>query len=47
VKQKQIEVAPAIMKAFLSGLVLNFGADFHELEITKKAPFQIESEEQT
>ena len=37
-----------MMRIFLTGIALNFDADFHELEeIAKKALFQIENEEQT
>ena len=47
-KQKEIEAASIMMRIFLTGIALNFDADFHELEeIAKKALFQIETEEQT
>ena len=44
-KQKEIEAAAIIMRIFLTGLALNFDANFHELEeIAKRALLQIESE---
>ena len=44
-KQKEIEAASIMMRIFLSGLALNFDADFHELEeITKRALLQVELE---
>ncbi len=44
-KQKEIEAAAIMMRIFLTGLALNFDADFHELaEITKRALFEIEAE---
>lgn len=43
--QKEIEAAAIIMRIFLTGLALNFDANFHELEeITKRALLEIESE---
>jgi hypothetical protein len=37
-----------MMRIFLTGIALNFDADFHELEENaKKALFQIENKEQT
>jgi hypothetical protein len=43
--QKEIEAAAILMRIFLSGLALNFDADFHELEeITKRALLQVEME---
>ena len=42
--QKQIEAAAIMMRIFLTGLALNFDADFHELEeITKRALLEVES----
>ncbi len=44
--QKQIDAAAVILQIVLSGLALNFDADFHELEeITKRALLQIEQED--
>ena len=44
-KQKEIEAAAIMMRIFLTGLALNFDADFHELEeITKRALLQVEAE---
>jgi hypothetical protein len=44
--QKQIEASAVMLQVFLSGLALNFDADFHELEeITKRALLQIEQED--
>jgi hypothetical protein len=44
--QKQIDTAAVILRIVLSGLALNFDADFHELEeITKRALLQIEQED--
>jgi hypothetical protein len=44
VKQKKIEAAAIMMRIFLTGLALNFDANFHELEeITKKALLEVES----
>jgi len=41
--QKEIDVAAVLMRIFLSGLALNFNADFHELEeIVKRALLQVE-----
>ena len=41
--QKEIDVAAVLMRIFLSGLALNFNANFHELEeIAKRALLQIE-----
>jgi hypothetical protein len=34
-KQKEIELATVYMQMFLAGLALNFGANFHELEVHK------------
>ena len=46
--QKEIEAAAIMMRIFLTGIALNFNADFRELEeIAKKALFQIENLEQT
>jgi hypothetical protein len=43
--QKEIEAAAILMRIFLSGLALNFDADFHELEeITKRALLEVEME---
>jgi hypothetical protein len=43
--QKQIEAAAVMMRIFLSGLALNFDANFHELEeVTKRALVEIETE---
>jgi hypothetical protein len=43
--QKQIEAAAVMMRIFLSGLALNFDANFHELEeVTKRALVEIEPE---
>jgi len=45
-KQREIELATVYMQMFLSGLALNFGADFNELEeITKRALLEIEQED--
>jgi hypothetical protein len=44
-KQKEIEAAAIMMRIFLSGLALNFDANYHELEeITKRALLQVETE---
>lgn len=44
--QKQIDAAAVILRIILSGLALNFDADFHELEeIIKRALLQIEQED--
>ena len=44
-KQKEIEAAAIMMRIFLTGLSLNFDANFHELEeITRRALGAIESE---
>jgi len=44
-KQKEIEAAAIMMQIFLTGLALNFDADFHELEeITKRALLEVEAE---
>ena len=44
-KQKEIEAAAIMMRIFLTGLAINFDADFHELEeITKRALLEVESE---
>jgi hypothetical protein len=44
-KQKQIEAAAIMVRIFLSGLAVNFDANFHELEeITKRALLEVESE---
>ena len=41
--QKEIDVAAVLMRIFLSGLALNFNANFHELEeIAKRSLLQIE-----
>lgn len=43
--QKQIDAAAVMLRIFLSGLALNFDADYHELEeITKRALLEVESE---
>ena len=43
--QKQIDAASVMLRIFLSGLALNFDADFHELEeITKRALLEIQTE---
>jgi hypothetical protein len=43
--RKQIDTAAVILRIVLSGLALNFDADFHELEeITKHALLKIEQE---
>jgi hypothetical protein len=45
-KQKEIDGAAIIVQIFLSGLAVNFDANFHELEeITKRALLQIEQED--
>jgi hypothetical protein len=42
--QKEIEAAAICMRIFLSGLALNFDANFHELEeITKRAMLEVET----
>ena len=42
--QKQIEAAAVMMRIFLSGLALNFDANFHELEeISKRALLEVEA----
>ncbi len=42
--QKEIEAAVVCMRIFLTGLAVNFDADFHELEeIAKRAVFEIEN----
>ena len=42
-KQKEIEAAAIMMRIFLTGLAINFDADFHELEkIAKRALLEIE-----
>ena len=44
-KQKEIDAAAIMMRIFLTGLALNFDADFHELEeITKRALLEVEAE---
>ena len=44
--QKEIEAAAILMRIFLTGLALNFDANFHELEeITKRALLEVETEE--
>ena len=41
--QKEIDVAAVLMRIFLSGLALNFNANFHELEeIAKRSLLQFE-----
>jgi len=41
--QKEIDVAAVLMRIFLTGITLNFNADFHELEeIEKRALLQVE-----
>ena len=41
--QKEIDVAAVLMQIFLTGIALNFNADFHELEeIAKRALLQVE-----
>jgi hypothetical protein len=43
--QKQIDASAVMLQIFLSGLALNFDADFHELEeITKRALLEIKAE---
>jgi hypothetical protein len=43
-KQKEIEAAAIMMRIFLTGLAINFDADFHELEeITKRALLEVEA----
>ena len=43
--QKQIEAGVSMMRIFLTGLVFNFDANFHELkEIIDRALGDIESE---
>ena len=42
--QKEIEAAAILMRIFLTGLALNFDANFHELEeITKRALLEVET----
>ena len=42
--QKQIEAAAVMTRIFLTGLALNFDADFHELEeIAKRALLEVEA----
>jgi hypothetical protein len=44
--QKEIEAAAIMVRIFLTGLAINFDADFFELEeITKHALLQIEQED--
>jgi hypothetical protein len=44
-KQKEIDAAAIMMRIFLTGLALNFDADFHDLEeITKRALLEVEAE---
>ena len=41
--QKEIDVAAVLMRIFLTGIALNFNANFHELEeIAKRALLQFE-----
>ena len=43
--QKEIEASAVMLRIFLSGLALNFDANFHELEeVTKRALLEIEAE---
>jgi hypothetical protein len=43
--QKELEAAAICMQIFLSGLALNFDANFHELEeITKRALLEVGTE---
>jgi hypothetical protein len=43
--QKEIEAAAIMMRIFLTGLALNFDANYHELdEIAKSALLQVEAE---
>jgi hypothetical protein len=43
--QKEIEAASVMVRIFLTGLALNFDANYHELEeVTKRALLQIEME---
>jgi hypothetical protein len=43
--QKEIEAASIMVRIFLTGLALNFDANFHELEeVTKMALLQVEME---
>jgi hypothetical protein len=45
-KQKEIDGAAIMMRIFLSGLAVNFDANFHELEeIAKRALLEIEQED--
>jgi len=45
VNQREIDAAALVMQIFLAGLVLNFDADFHELEeIVKRAMLELELE---
>jgi hypothetical protein len=42
--QKEIEAAAIMMRIFLTGLAINFDADFHEMEeITKRALLEVEA----
>ncbi|MGD0643950.1 MAG: hypothetical protein ABSA75_03500 [Candidatus Bathyarchaeia archaeon] len=42
--QKEIEATAIMMRIFLTGLALNFDANFHELEeITQRALIEIET----
>jgi hypothetical protein len=44
-KQKEIEAASIMMQVFLTGLALNFNANYHELEeISKRALLEIQTE---
>jgi hypothetical protein len=43
--QKEIEAAAIMMRIFLTGLALNFDANYHEVEeIAKRALLQVETE---
>ena len=43
--QKEIEAAATMMRIFITGLALNFDANYHELEeITQRALLQVEAE---
>ena len=43
--QKEIEAAAIVMRIFLTGLALNFDANYHEVEeIAKRALLQVEAE---
>jgi hypothetical protein len=45
VNQKRIEASAVVLRIFLTGLALNFDANYHELEeIAKRALLEVESE---